>query len=138
MKNENEVMALVATLEKCREVSGCPEGVDLQDHLRQLAAHRESRQNALGNFREGGQMSKHELINIEASTITRGDVVQVWDEEGEKCFSFPATLSDAEVKAILRQVNAAYATGFECGSFSRARSICRELGVKPSALEDAE
>lgn len=38
MKNENEVTALVATLEKCREVSGCPEGVDLQDHLRQLAA----------------------------------------------------------------------------------------------------
>lgn len=38
MSNENEVTALVATLEKCREVSGCPEGVDLQDHLRQLAA----------------------------------------------------------------------------------------------------
>ncbi|MEQ0004141.1 hypothetical protein ABLV20_24760 [Klebsiella sp. GG_Kp164] len=38
MKNENEVTALVATLEKCREVSGCPEGVDLQDHLGQLAA----------------------------------------------------------------------------------------------------
>lgn len=38
MKNENEVTALVATLEKCREVTGCPEGVDLQDHLRQLAA----------------------------------------------------------------------------------------------------
>lgn len=38
MKNENEVTALVATLEKCREVSGCPVGVDMQDHLRQLAA----------------------------------------------------------------------------------------------------
>lgn len=38
MSNENEVTALVATLEKCREVSGCPEGVDLQDHLQQLAA----------------------------------------------------------------------------------------------------
>lgn len=58
MNNENELTAALATIEKCREVSGCPEGVDLQDHLRQLAAHRESRQNALGNFREGGQMSK--------------------------------------------------------------------------------
>ena len=38
MKNENEVTALVATIEKCREVSGCPAGVDLQGHLRQLAA----------------------------------------------------------------------------------------------------
>ncbi|HCT5330793.1 TPA: hypothetical protein OT047_003492 [Klebsiella pneumoniae] len=38
MKNENEVTALVATLEKCREITNCPAGVDLQDHLRQLAA----------------------------------------------------------------------------------------------------
>lgn len=33
-----ELTAALATLEKCREVSGCPEGLDLQDHLRQLAA----------------------------------------------------------------------------------------------------
>ncbi|HHT4373561.1 TPA: hypothetical protein ACTYFA_002131 [Raoultella ornithinolytica] len=35
---EAESVALALTFEKCREVSGCPEGVDLQDHLRQLAA----------------------------------------------------------------------------------------------------
>ncbi len=35
---QSEVTALVSTLEKCREVSGCPAGVALQDHLRQLAA----------------------------------------------------------------------------------------------------
>ncbi|HFI5584730.1 TPA: hypothetical protein ACGQTX_003013 [Raoultella ornithinolytica] len=35
---ENESTAVVSTLEKCREVTGCPAGVDLQDHLRQLAA----------------------------------------------------------------------------------------------------
>ncbi|MBZ7451314.1 hypothetical protein FMJ32_27655 [Klebsiella michiganensis] len=75
------------------------------------------------------------LIHIEAATITRGEVVQVWDEEGDKCFSFPATLSDAEVKGILRQMNAAYATGYECGSHNRARSICNALGLKPDALE---
>lgn len=34
---ENESTAVVSTLEKCREISGCPAGVDLQDHLRQLA-----------------------------------------------------------------------------------------------------
>ncbi|PXG86130.1 hypothetical protein DMP59_03615 [Klebsiella pneumoniae] len=38
MSNENELTAALATIEKCREVSGCPAGVDLQDHLRQLAA----------------------------------------------------------------------------------------------------
>ncbi|HCE8956006.1 TPA: hypothetical protein NHT77_005271 [Raoultella ornithinolytica] len=35
---EDEVTALVATLEKCREITNCPAGVDLQDHLRQLVA----------------------------------------------------------------------------------------------------
>ncbi|HCT9585337.1 hypothetical protein ACNAUL_06525 [Raoultella ornithinolytica] len=35
---ENESTAVVSTLEKCREIAGCPAGVDLQDHLRQLAA----------------------------------------------------------------------------------------------------
>ncbi|HHJ4448450.1 TPA: hypothetical protein ACQJMR_004089 [Raoultella ornithinolytica] len=45
---EGEVTALVATLEKCREVSGCPEGVDLQDHLRQMAAENMALKEACG------------------------------------------------------------------------------------------
>lgn len=35
---QGEVTALAATLEKCREVSGCPVGVDLQDHLQKLVS----------------------------------------------------------------------------------------------------
>lgn len=35
---EGEVTALVLTLEKSREASGCPAGVDLQDWVKQLAA----------------------------------------------------------------------------------------------------
>lgn len=35
---EAESVALALTFEKCREIVGCPAGVDLQDHLRQLAA----------------------------------------------------------------------------------------------------
>lgn len=35
---DGESTAALATIEKCREVSGCPAGVDLQGHLRQLAA----------------------------------------------------------------------------------------------------
>ncbi|EPK7525598.1 hypothetical protein P7S38_002455 [Klebsiella variicola] len=31
-------MALALTIEKCQEITNCPAGVDLQDHLRQLAA----------------------------------------------------------------------------------------------------
>lgn len=34
----SELTAALATIEKCREITGCPAGVDLQDHLRQLAA----------------------------------------------------------------------------------------------------
>ena len=37
MKNKNELTAALATIEKCREIVGCPAGVDLQDHLQQLA-----------------------------------------------------------------------------------------------------
>ncbi|HBR4491214.1 hypothetical protein AAHT98_15615 [Klebsiella pneumoniae] len=35
---KGELTAALATIEKCREISGCPAGVDLQDHLRQLAS----------------------------------------------------------------------------------------------------
>lgn len=38
MNNENELTAALATIEKCRAITGCPAGVDPQDHLRQLAA----------------------------------------------------------------------------------------------------
>ncbi|HAV2259389.1 hypothetical protein [Raoultella ornithinolytica] len=37
MKNENELTAALETIEKCREISGCPAGVDLQDWVKQLA-----------------------------------------------------------------------------------------------------
>nr|DAY87243.1 MAG TPA: hypothetical protein [Caudoviricetes sp.] len=35
---KGELTAALATIEKCREIVGCPAGVDLQDQLRQLAA----------------------------------------------------------------------------------------------------
>ena len=38
MNNENEPTAALLTIEKCRELSGCPAGVDLQDWVNQLAA----------------------------------------------------------------------------------------------------
>lgn len=36
MNNENELTAALLTIEKCRELSGCPAGVDLQDWVKQL------------------------------------------------------------------------------------------------------
>ncbi|MDA5091671.1 ead/Ea22-like family protein [Klebsiella quasipneumoniae subsp. quasipneumoniae] len=34
----NELTAALATIEKCRELTNCPDGVDLQDWVKQLAA----------------------------------------------------------------------------------------------------
>lgn len=42
----NELTAALLTIEKCRELSGCPAGVDLQDWVKQLAAERDAALNA--------------------------------------------------------------------------------------------
>ncbi|UUX47273.1 hypothetical protein [Klebsiella aerogenes] len=38
MNNENELTAALLTIEKCRELSGCPAGVDLQGWVKQLVS----------------------------------------------------------------------------------------------------
>lgn len=38
--HDGESTAMAFTMDKCREISGCPSGVALQDWLRQLAAER--------------------------------------------------------------------------------------------------
>lgn len=47
MNNENELTAALLTIEKCRELSGCPAGVDLQDWVKQLAAENVALKEAL-------------------------------------------------------------------------------------------
>ena len=42
----SELTAALATIEKCREISGCPAGVDLQDWVKRLAAERDEALNA--------------------------------------------------------------------------------------------
>ncbi|MFY0199464.1 hypothetical protein [Klebsiella variicola] len=44
---KGELTAALATIEKCREIVGCPDGIDLQDHLRQLAAENVALKNAI-------------------------------------------------------------------------------------------
>ncbi len=43
---QGELTAALATIEKCREIVGCPAGVGLQDHLRKLVAERDASLNA--------------------------------------------------------------------------------------------
>ncbi|HDS6469586.1 hypothetical protein [Klebsiella aerogenes] len=47
MNNEIELTAALLTIEKCRELSGCPAGVDLQDWVKQLAAENVALKEAL-------------------------------------------------------------------------------------------
>ncbi|EOV8481671.1 hypothetical protein ACOSHH_001959 [Klebsiella aerogenes] len=46
MNNEIELTAALLTIEKCRELTNCPAGVDLQDWVKQLAAERDAALNA--------------------------------------------------------------------------------------------
>ncbi|HFP9442278.1 TPA: hypothetical protein ACHOZM_004978 [Raoultella ornithinolytica] len=43
---ENESTAAISTLEMCREITGCPAGIDLQDWVKRLAAERDEALNA--------------------------------------------------------------------------------------------
>ncbi|MCU6424268.1 hypothetical protein KWH85_22855, partial [Klebsiella aerogenes] len=45
MNNEIELTAALATIEKCRELTNCPAGVDLQDWVKQLAAENLAQKN---------------------------------------------------------------------------------------------
>lgn len=42
----SELTAALATIEKCREITNCPAGVDLQDRVKRLAAERDEALNA--------------------------------------------------------------------------------------------
>lgn len=44
----NELTAALATIEKCREITNCPDGVDLQDWVKQLAAENMGLKKACG------------------------------------------------------------------------------------------
>ncbi|WP_235891705.1 hypothetical protein [Klebsiella spallanzanii] len=56
----NELTAALATIEKCREITGCPDGVDLQDHLRQLASENVSMRKILGEVVYSSEEVEHD------------------------------------------------------------------------------
>ncbi len=90
----NELTAALLTIEKCRELSGCPAGVDLQDWVKQLADENVvlkskgkellgeacavySRLNkliepSLGDFVDGQTLHEFQLV-LDAETTATGD-----------------------------------------------------------------
>lgn len=73
---QGEVTALVATLGKSREVSGCPEGIDLQDWVKQLAAESLAMKQAIDQHRCGFVVCPSCSLEISSST---DDVCYVLD-----------------------------------------------------------
>ncbi|HFT8039965.1 TPA: hypothetical protein ACU94I_002704 [Klebsiella aerogenes] len=73
---QGEVTALVATLEKSREVSGCPEGIDLQDCVKQMAAENLAMKQAIDQHRCGFVVCPSCSLEISSST---DDVCYVLD-----------------------------------------------------------
>ncbi len=107
-----ERTAAHSTLEKAREISGCPDGVDLQDHLKQLVAENLVMQQAIDQHRCGFIVCP--ACNLEISSAT-DDVCYAMSET-------PATdsiLRASEARARIEGINfaasrlaAAYNQGF--------------------------
>jgi hypothetical protein len=103
MNNENELTAALATIEKCRAITGCPAGVDLQDHLRQLAAENVGLKAAIDGVH-------HELYGqgfMIAGWHLNGDLhpLDSWFEENNWNPETPATdriVAEAEARGVVK------------------------------------
>ncbi|EPF1257546.1 hypothetical protein ACSQOK_001890 [Klebsiella aerogenes] len=80
---------LVTELEKCRELSGCPAGVDLQDWVKQLAAENVALKAGASYFSYGSEhnfewhKTAEEAVEAAEAAIDdyRGDACDGWSEE---------------------------------------------------------
>ncbi|ELH1434247.1 hypothetical protein RPT71_005351 [Raoultella ornithinolytica] len=79
---DSELTAALATIEKCREVSGCPAGVDLQDHLRQLAAENVALKAAFN--KPDAWLSWHSIPPTYQEPDRGGEYLAVHEQPGEK------------------------------------------------------
>ncbi|OVE63230.1 hypothetical protein SQ56_00625 [Klebsiella variicola] len=84
-----ENVALALTIEKCREIVGCPAGIDLQDHLRKLAAENVALKAGASYFSYGSEhnfewhKTAKEAVEAAETAIDdyRGDACDGWSEE---------------------------------------------------------
>ncbi|WP_187362771.1 hypothetical protein [Raoultella terrigena] len=133
-----EVTALALTQEKCRQITNCPAGIDLQDYLRQLAAENAGLKGALTgsayiNF------IKANGWNASASTVN-GKFVNFADPEvdfGSMVFAHAKKLVDD----IKTPATDAYLAGIKADGVEEFAKSRRELAketiskIMPLALE---
>ncbi|NUD61428.1 hypothetical protein HUC21_02180 [Escherichia coli] len=77
-----ERTAAHSTLEKAREVTNCPDGVDLQDHLKQLVAENLAMKAAFD--KPDGWLSWHSIPPTFYEPDRGGEYLQVHERSGEK------------------------------------------------------
>lgn len=116
----NELTAALLTIEKCRELSGCPAGVDLQDWVKQLAAE---------NVGLKQQEPKAWYIRMTDEVTTDSGEAKMW-------LGVPLVLAGIETPATDRIVAGIKADGVEefeayCGEensvFVEAKAYYRSL-----------
>lgn len=117
----SELTAAHSTLEKAREVTNCPDGVDLQVHLKQLVAENLVMQQAIDQHRCGFIVCP--ACNLEISSAT-DDVCYALSEA-------PATdsiLREAEVRGVENFANTLHVVGPHEHPFSvLAREFAKQL-----------
>ncbi|HAZ3452140.1 TPA: hypothetical protein QHC20_004899 [Raoultella ornithinolytica] len=113
---EAENVALALTFEKCREVSGCPEGVDLQDYLRQLVS----------------ELSVVEEIHNDAVFITD----ELYDASPKEVQNIIRSLACMKMPAYARLVAGIKADGVE--EFSKTLEGAADICGKSKAWEAQE
>ncbi|HDS5080944.1 TPA: hypothetical protein QH309_003939 [Klebsiella aerogenes] len=111
----NELTAALLTIEKCRELSGCPAGVDLQDWVRQLAAENVALRAACGgdgSYRNCPACTFSEYIEAPETPATDSIVAGIKaDAANQMCVAFVkhkelAGLSDDDVVTVREATDA--------------------------------
>lgn len=97
----SELTAALATIEKCREITSCPADVDLQDHLRQLAA---------------------ENVGLKDCVVKHSPAVEHWNswaDAEDKIQSAPETPATDSIYAGVKADGVEWIEGHEPSEFGR-------------------
>ncbi|ELA2759888.1 hypothetical protein ACX2JY_001363 [Klebsiella aerogenes] len=100
----NELTAALLTIEKCRELSGCPSGVDLQDWVKQLAEESLQWQMSIpprivaGIKADGVDIIRNALIKFVEDEVGPNDVVPGLIRGAEICVSVADSLREGDDK----------------------------------------
>lgn len=126
---ENESTAAISTLEKCREITGCPAGVDLQDWVKQLAEenvqvserHRFIRALAVSILEHSGGRHDWRGAMEDAS-----DLVKTVDEVYSNTPATDRIVAGIKADGVEQAANECYGAGYICETLLAYANQMRE------------